>query len=275
MTGWLQVGRGDAPLIVVFPHTGIDLVGLDDQFRSPWLARLDTDWWVDRLYDFVADMGATTVRTLVSRSIIDANRDPAGASLYPGRATTGLCPETTFDGVELYAGSPPVHTEIARRRRLWFDPYHQAIGHELDRLRAIHAQVVLYDAHSIRSVVPRLFEGTLPQFNIGTHGGIACHPDLTSRVVEACAASELGHVIDGRFRGGWTTRHHGRPANGIHAIQMELAIRGYCSEPAELTEDTWPPRFEPAKASPLQATLAAVLGACLDFAQHSQPGTIR
>ena len=268
MTDWLEISRGEAPLVVAFPHTGTDLPAeLVDRFASPWHARRDADWWIDRLYAFAADLGATTVRTAISRSVIDVNRDPSGASLYPGQATTELCPTTDFDGAPLYAGTLPDEAEIARRRQGWFDPYHAALLAELERLRAAHGRVVLYDAHSIRSHIPRLFDGELPQFNIGTNGGTTCDPALSQAVQAACAESGLSHVLDGRFKGGWTTRHYGNPAKGIHAIQMELAIRGYLPEPAEVTPDNWPPAFDPEFAAPLAAILRGVLAACLDFAK--------
>ncbi|HWK35586.1 N-formylglutamate deformylase [Sphingomonas sp.] len=265
MSGWLHILRGDAPLIVALPHTGTDLADVAGQFRSPWIARRDADWWVDRLYAFAHDMGATTVRTAISRSVVDVNRDPSGASLYPGMATTELCPTTDFDGAPLYVAGGPDAGEIARRRETWFDPYHAALTAEIERLRAAHGRVVLYDAHSIRSHIPRLFDGTLPQFNIGTNGDASCDPALTAAVAAAAGPDQ---VVNGRFKGGWTTRHYGRPGDGIHAIQMELAIRGYMDEPDVPDEANWPPAFDPARAAPLTAVLADVLAACLAFARQ-------
>lgn len=266
MTGWLKVRRGEAPLVVAFPHTGTDLAGISG-FRSEWLALHDADWWVDRLYAFAEEMGATTVHTAISRSVIDVNRDPSGASLYPGQATTELCPTTTFAGEPLYAGALPDMAEIDRRRQLWFEPYHAALTDEIVRLRAIHPQVVLYDAHSIPSHVPRLFEGELPQFNIGTNSGASCAPALSDAILAIARDSGESHVRDGRFRGGWTTRHHGRPEEGVHAVQMELAMRGYLHEPAERTPDNWPRQPDPAKVQRLTRTLRAFLDACLSFKQ--------
>lgn len=266
MTDWLDIRRGDAPLVVSFPHTGTDIpTELADRFGSLWLARKDADWWIDRLYAFAGDLGATTVRTRISRSVIDCNRDPSGVSLYPGQATTGLCPIETFDGEALYAGTEPDQAEIDRRRAAYFDPYHAALAGELERLRVRHRHVVLYDAHSIRSRIPRLFEGELPQFNIGTNGGRTCGAALAQAVVAACDRDGFSHVLDGRFRGGWTTRHYGRPAAGIHAIQMELAMRGYMAEPAQPTPAIWPSPIagEPAILPILQRVLAA----CLHFAK--------
>jgi N-formylglutamate deformylase len=265
---WLQVHRGDAPLIVSFPHTGTEIpADIAGRLVSPWLARKDADWWVDRLYDFARDLGATTVRTAVSRTVIDVNRDPSGASLYPGQATTELCPTTTFDGEPLYqTGEEPGEAEIARRRTTWFEPYHDALAVEIERLRALHGKVVLYEAHSIRSRIPRLFEGELPNFNIGTNSGASCAPELTAAVEGACAASRFSHIVNGRFKGGWTTRRYGRPEAGVHAIQMELACRGYMDDPAEPpTAAAWPAPYHPDQAAPMRAALTQILKAALAF----------
>lgn len=265
---WLDVQRGDVPVIVAFPHSGSEIPGdLERQFVSGWLARKDTDWWVDQLYDFAAGLGVTTIRTSVSRCVIDVNRDPSGVSLYPGRATTELCPTTTFDGEPLYRVPPPDADEISWRREQFFDPYHAAIASEIDRLREHHGKVVIYDAHSIRSNVPRLFEGILPQFNTGTNGGMSCDPTLAMTVSTLCAASGYDHVLDGRFRGGWTTRHYGQPSAGVHAIQMELAIRGYMDEPTIPEPASWPPPFDRSRAADIVPTLTEIVKACIAFTQ--------
>ena len=269
MQDWLTVHEGSAPLVIGLPHTGTDIpAAIEARMTSSWLARKDADWWVDRLYDFAADMGATLVRTGVSRSVIDVNRDPSGVSLYPGMTTTGLCPTETFDGEPLYrAGQEPDGAEIAERRATWFDPYHAALRSQLDRLR-IKGAVVLYDAHSIRSVVPRLFEGELPQFNIGDNDGVTCAGDLTQAVEAACASSGASLVVNGRFKGGWTTRHYGRPETGVHAIQMELACRGYMDDPADPpTPGAWPTPYFETQAAPMRAVLTNVLKASVAFAQ--------
>lgn len=264
---WLQIRRGDAPLIVSFPHTGTDLPEtLAGRFVSPWFARRDADWWVHHLYDFVHALGATTIRTAISRSVIDVNRDPSGASLYPGQNTTGLCPLTTFDGQPLYrGGQAPDAVEIERRRRIWFDPYHAALATEIRRLRTRHPAIVVYDAHSIRSNIPHLFDGELPQFNIGTNHDESCDRALADAVEAACAASGLSHVRNGRFTGGWITRHHAHPDAGVHSIQMELACRGYIDEPDHPAPDNWPTPWREERAAALRATLQDVLDACLNF----------
>ena len=266
---WLDIRRGLAPLIVSFPHTGTRIpAAIEARLVSPWLARKDADWHVDRLYAFAAGLGATLVRTAISRTVIDVNRDPSGASLYPGQATTGLCPTETFDGEPLYLeGEAPGKAEIAQRREVYFEPYHAALAVEIARLRQSHGRVILYEAHSIRSRVPRLFEGDLPNFNIGTNSGQSCDPALTSMVERACDASPFSRTTNGRFRGGWTTRRYGRPASGVHAIQMELACRGYMDEPAdEPMPASWPTPFSETRAAAMQAALHDVLGACLAFA---------
>lgn len=267
MTDWLTVERGDAPLVVSVPHAGTHIPEeIEARLVAPDLARKDADLHVDRLYGFAREMGATVVRTAISRTVIDVNRDPSGQSLYPGQTTTGLCPVESFDGEMLYEdGKEPDADDIRSRRFTWFDPYHAALSKEIGRLHADHGRVVLYDAHSIRSNVPRLFDGELPQFNIGTNEGATCDPSLQEAVAEVCAASGESWVANGRFKGGWITRHYGQPGEGIHAIQMELAIRGYADEDA----GSWPPPWDEERAAPLQETLGAVLSACLDFAENS------
>jgi N-formylglutamate deformylase len=265
----LEVIRGDAPLLVSMPHTGTEIPAtLEPRLRSLWLARKDTDWWIERLYDFAPELGATLIRTRLSRTLIDPNRDPSGASLYPGQATTGLCPTTTFDGEPLYRdGAAPGPEEIAARRAAWFDPYHQTIAAELARLRGRHPAVVLYDCHSIRSQIPRLFGGTLPNLNLGTNSGASCSPVLTARLEAECDASGYSRVTNGRFKGGYTTRHYGRPQAGVHAMQMELACRGYLREPlGEVGAADWPCAYDARFAAPLRAVLTRVLRACLAFA---------
>ncbi len=268
-TGWLTVDRRDAPLVVSFPHTGTDIPeDVRGGLVSLPLARKDTDWWIDRLYGFVRDMGATVVHTAISRTVIDVNRDPSGVSLYPGQATTELCPATTFDGEPLYRpGAEPDAAVVADRRRRYFDPYHAALSAELARLRARHPRVVVYDCHSIRSVIPRLFDGMLPQFNIGTNSGASCDGELTAAVEAACDASGLTRATNGRFKGGYITRSLGDPSAGVHAIQMELACRGYMRErPGPVSPTSWPTPWDAAYAVPMTDTLGRVIEACLRFA---------
>ncbi len=266
---WLTVRAGSAPLLLCMPHTGTDIPPeLEPRFVSPWLARKDTDWWIERLYAFAEGLGASLVRTGMSRSVIDANRDPTGASLYPGQATTELCPTTSFDGEPLYReGAAPAAAEIAQRRQSYFEPYHRAVSAQIARLRALHPCVVVYDCHSIRSQIPRLFPGTLPHFNLGTFSGASCAPQLTHRLEAVCDGSGFSRVTNGRFKGGYTTRHYGQPGHGVHAVQMELACRGYLAEPAAAPgADNWPAPWDAAAASAMQAVLMRVLQACLGFA---------
>lgn len=272
MTGWLTIKEGTRPLIVSFPHTGTTLPeDIAGHFVSPERARRDTDWWVDQLYAFAEDMGATLIHTAISRSVIDVNRDPSGSSLYPGQNTTTLCPLTTFDGAPLYKdGNAPGEAEIARRRAAFHEPYHHAIEDQIARLRATHGKVVLYDAHSIRSEIPDLFEGLLPVFNVGSNYHTTCAPELAEDIRTLCAATGEPTVLDGRFRGGWTIRHHGQPAHDVHALQMELSCRGYLREPiGTVTEADWPVPFDPDYAAPMIRTLKQVLGACLAFAEKA------
>jgi formiminoglutamase len=260
---WLHVERSDSPLILCFPHGGTDIPDeLADGFRSRWWAVRDADWHILELYRGLTD--ATLIWTDLSRSVIDCNRDPSGVSLYPGQATTGLCPTETFDGKPIYR--PGVVPDVEDRLRRWFVPYHAAIGGELARLRTMHQRVVLYDCHSIRSRVPRLFDGELPELNVGTDHGRTCDAGLSSAVLGQCA--HRTHVLDGRFRGGWTTRHYGRPDEGVHAIQMEVAMRAYLDEPdAEPDDHNWPPAWVHEYAEPLRMDLSRVLDVVHAFAR--------
>jgi formiminoglutamase len=242
---------------------------LEPRLVSPWLARKDADWRIERLYDFVGEIGATIVRTEISRTIIDVNRDPSGASLYPGQATTQLCPTTTFDGEPLYrTGEAPGADEIAERKAAYFDPYHGVLREELARLGANHGVVVLYDCHSIRSVIPRLFAGELPAFNLGTNGGASADLRLTKAVADVLQASGQSYVVDGRFKGGWITRSFGQPERGVHALQMELACRAYLREtigPVDVSD--WPPPYDAALAEATRQILRNILMTALAWAR--------
>jgi formiminoglutamase len=262
--------RNEAPLILSMPHAGVEIPeAFANGLVSPWLARRDADWWIDRLYDFGAALGATVVRTSISRTVIDVNRDPGGGSLYPGQATTELCPTTTFDGESLYgAGTAPEATSIAQRRESYHAPYHAALVTEIKRLKARHAAIVVYDCHSIRSRIPRLFQGDLPNFNLGTFDGASCAPALTAAVERICDDSGFSSITNGRFKGGHITRHYGRPAQGVHALQMELACRGYMrEEPGRVEPRSWPPHYDQEVAAPMRQVLNEILKACLGFAR--------
>ena len=220
-----EISRGSSPLILAFPHTGTDMPD-DIRERLDENGRIlaDTDWHVDSLYHGLLPE-VTTVRATFHRYVIDANRDPTGTTLYPGQNTTGLVPTTDFDGVPIWRpGQEPDHDEITRRLENFHLPYHAALAAEIERVRERHGFAILYDCHSIRAEIPFLFEGTLPDFNLGTNNGVTCAPEFERAAMEVIAAAEgYSHVLNGRFKGGWTTRHYGRPAEGLHALQMELA----------------------------------------------------
>ena len=205
----------------------------------------------------------------MSRTAIDVNRDPSGVSLYRARPRPELCPTTTFDGEPLYRPGQELRPEeVAARRARWFDPYHAALDAEVARLRQLHPHVVVYDCHSIRSVIPRLFEGTLPVFNIGTNGGATCAPALSDTIAGICASAGHPWVLNGRFQGGFITRRLGRPAAGVHAVQMELACRGYMREPdGAVGESDWPSAYDADDTAPMRDTLTRVLEGCLAFAR--------
>ena len=269
---WLHIEQREAPLVISIPHAGTELVDDEPRFVSAWLARRDADWHIPELYDFAGEIGATVVRTDISRSIIDANRNPDGLSLYPGQATTELCPTTTFDGEPLYhEGGPPAAAEIAVRRALYYAPYHEALRREIARLRETHARVALYDAHSIRSIIPRLFEGKLPIFNLGTNSGGSCSAPLRDRLAEILESSGQSFAVDGRFKGGLITRDFGGRESGVEAVQLELACRAYMIEPAEPWPDNWPGSIDEICARPTRATLRALLNVLIDWMSRPNP----
>lgn len=248
----VEVREGTSPLVFGFPHTGTHVppdVAAELNERGRRLT--DTDWHVDTLYEGLAP-GATHVRATHHRYVIDVNRPPDGATLYPGQATTGLVPLTDFDGAQIWTRDPDA-AEIARRRAAFHAPYHAALTAQLERVTALHGHAILYDCHSIRSRVPRLFEGVLPDLNVGTDGGATCDPAIERIVVEECEAAPFSCVLNGRFRGGWTTRHHGRPAEGRHAVQMEIA------QATHLASEAPPFDYDAARAAPLRETLAVIL----------------
>lgn len=236
------------------PHTGTFVPEKIFESLTPLGQTLqDTDWNVDRLYaDLLPD--TTQIRANFHRYVIDPNRDPSGQSLYPGQNTTGLCPTTDFDGHALYRpGLEPRAEEIESRRLQFHSPYHAALNAEIARVKARHGIAILYDCHSIQSHKPFLFDGKLPDFNIGTNGGGSCDQRLQGAVADICNNAEgFSAVINGRFRGGWTTRHYGCPQDGIHAIQMELTQSSYMDEIAPWT-------YRPAKASRMRPHLKHIL----------------
>lgn len=252
----VETSPGTSPVILAFPHTGThvpDVIWKRLNDNGKILA--DTDWHIHDLYaDLLPE--ATTVRATFHRYVIDANRDPDGVSLYPGQNTTGLVPETDFDGQPIWReGEEPDADDIAERLRDYHAPYHAALSAEIKRVKAIHGLAFLYDCHSIRSHIPFLFQGTLPDFNIGSNSGASCALEF-ERVTAEIAGYAAGYtsIVNGRFKGGWTTRHYGRPGDGVHAIQMELA------QSTHLATEEPPFDYDPDKAEKLRVHLQAILG---------------
>ncbi len=261
--------QGSLPLLVSMPHAGThvpaDIAALltDEASQVP-----DTDWHMPELYAFAKAMGASILAATHSRYVVDLNRSPDGASLYPGQSVTGLCPVDTFDDTPLYqrAEDQPDDAEVARRRSTYWAPYHAQLRAELDRLRAEHGGVLLWDAHSIRSVLPRFFDGKLPDLNLGTADGASCAPELAQQLLAiAEQAPGATAVLNGRFKGGYITRHYGQPEQGIHAVQLELTQCSYMQE-------TLPFAYLPERAGALQPTLQQLLQTALTWVQQpAQP----
>lgn len=225
--------KGTLPLVISIPHGGEYLPDSLARLMTPAARTLaDTDWHLARLYGFAAEMGASIVRANYSRYVIDVNRPSDGGALYPGQTTTSLCPITSFRGEALYAKpqDQPGPEETSRRVQDYWQPYHDALTSELARVRALHENVLLWEAHSIASVLPYLFEGRLPDLNIGTFSGAACAPSLKQAVVRAAKVSTFSWVADERFKGGHITRQYGRPDSGVHVVQLEMAQSLYMDE---------------------------------------------
>lgn len=249
------VERGSSPVILGMPHVGTNVpdeikVRLNDTGRL----LTDADWHVDDLYAGLLPE-ATVVRATFHRYVIDANRDPSGASLYPGQNTTTLIPMSDFDGAPIW-GEEISEEDRQARIKAFHKPYHDALRAEIERVKAIHGIAVLFDCHSIRSHIPFLFEGKLPDFNIGTDNGKTCAPEIEAALAETAADAGMdgySHVVNGRFRGGWTTRHYGEPEKNVHAIQLELAQSAY------LKSEALPFDYDAVKAERLRAHLGKAL----------------
>jgi N-formylglutamate deformylase len=228
----LQPGR--VPLLISLPHDG-SYIPEDIAARMQPAARrsLDTDWHVGRLYEPLAQaLGSSVLKPLASRYVIDLNRPVDGHALYPGQRETGLVSTIGFGGEPLYLdGGLPDAAEVQQRINDYWQPYHQALTHELARLHAEHGRVVLWEGHSIRSRVPMLFDGQLPDFNLGTASGASCGAPLQAGL-QACLESQSRYsfAVNGRFKGGYITRHYGNPAADIQAVQLELVQLNYMNE---------------------------------------------
>ncbi|MBS1073980.1 N-formylglutamate deformylase [Gluconobacter sp. Dm-73] len=245
MTDIFSFVRGTMPVLVTLPHSGSHLApGMERRMTERGRQLPDTDWYMEHLYAGALSKGLGVLRANHSRYVVDLNRGADDAALYPGRPSTGLVPALTFDGQPIYrAGQAPDESEIAERRETYWRPYHDAVAQELERLRQKWGWAVLWDGHSIKSTIPRLFEGALPDLNLGTNSGQSCGGELQTLLEKRLAANVgYSHVVNGRFKGGYTTRHYGQPEHGIHAIQLEIAQSTYLRS----EEAPWPIDLEKA-----------------------------
>ena len=246
--------RGTAPLLVSLPHDGTRVPDDIAARLTPAARRVpDTDWHIARLYGFARELGASVLVPRHSRYVIDLNRGEDDVSLYPGQNTTGLCPVVRFSGEPVYLdGQAPDEDEVRARVERYWRPYHAALRDELERLHAAHGRVVLWEGHSIRGELAFLFEGRLPDLNLGTADGASAGDSLRTRL-EAVLAGQTRYdwVHNGRFRGGYITRHYADPARGIEAVQLETSQRVY------MDEDTF--AWDEAKAMQVQPLIRALL----------------
>jgi N-formylglutamate deformylase len=264
MTDVCTLHRGSTPLLVSLPHVGTSMP--DDQ-RWRYVERAfdfeDADWHLETLYGFVRELGASLIVPRYSRYLVDLNRPSENVPMYPGANNTELCPTRFFSGEPLYRpGGAPDADEIQRRVDAYWRPYHDALRGELQRLRTAHGHALLFDGHSIRSELPWLFEGRLPDLNLGTASGTSCAPTLRDALAAVLAAQDrYTQVVDGRFKGGHITRHYGRPHEGVHAVQLEMCWRCY--------RDEQPPYgVDAARAALLQPLLRQLVDTLLHWRPH-------
>jgi N-formylglutamate deformylase len=255
--------KGNTALLISMPHVGTQLPPEQHQRYTPRALLLeDTDWFLDRLYGFAAELGATLLVPHHSRYLIDLNRAPDNAPMYPGLNNTELCPTRHFTGDPIYLpGQAPDNAEVQRRVERYWCPYHQALQSQFQQLKAQHGHVVLFDAHSIKSTLPWLFEGSLPDMNLGTAGGSSCAPALQQALVQVMGTqgdhqAPYSHVFNGRFKGGYITRQYGQPDQGVHAVQLEMAWSAYM-------EEAPPYRWHPQRAAAVTPLLVRLVQALL------------
>jgi N-formylglutamate deformylase len=257
--------QGSSPLLVSVPHAGTHIPpAMRHLFTPKALAVEDTDWHLDVIYDDVKTQHASLLRPHLSRYVVDLNRPPDGAAMYPGVNNTGFCPTTDFEGLAIYqAGCAPDAAQMAQRRVDYWQPYHDALAQELARIKAVHGYAVLFDGHSIKSHLPWLFEGKLPDLNIGTASGSSCATNLREAIAHLLAQQNgFTYAIDGRFKGGYITRHYGQPSQGIHAVQLEMCWSTYMQEAAPFTLD--PQRH--ARLAPVLQQLTQLLASVVPHA---------
>ena len=260
MTDCFSFSRGKSPLLISVPHDGRELApGMEARMTEAGLALTDTDWHVRRLYEFAESKGAGIISANYSRYVVDLNRADSDELLYPGQLSTGLCPAKTFDGRDIYLDGEDVGpAERQQRVEKYWRPYHEKIETELAKLKEQFGYALLWDAHSIMTNVPGLFEGELPELNIGTNNGASCHPELERVVADAATNSTFSNILNGRFTGGFITRHFGRPRQGLHAIQLELTQHCYMNEATR--------EYDESEAASLTSTVQAMLDGLLNQA---------
>ena len=249
--------QGCSPLLVSVPHAGRELPpALSNRMVPRALEVEDTDWHVEKLYNFVKDLGASFLVPRFSRYLVDLNRPPEDLPMYAGANNTSICPTTFFNGDPLYVlDQIPDRLEVNEKIKNYWQPYHDSIAAELTRLRALHGYAILFDGHSIRREVPWLFEGSLPDLNLGTVNGLSCESSLRECCVDVLnRQTQFSHVTDGRFKGGYITRHYGRPTEGWHAVQMEMSWSSYL-------EESNPKQWDPFRAEPARVVLQSLLDA--------------
>ena len=249
-------------MLISVPHAGTGLpAGMSQDLNQDARELPDTDWFVDRLYSFAAGLGAGMLIARTSRVVVDLNRPADDQPLYDAAQTslmTGVVPMQCFSGAAVYVpGKEPSETEIAARLEQYWHPYHRRLQAALHQICARHGHAVLLDAHSIRAEVPLLFDGVLPDLNLGSNGGRSAAADLLDYVAACLRGASWSVAVDGRFKGGFITRHYGQPVQRIHALQLEIAQHCYMHES--------PPAWEQQSAGALQQHLQQLVQLLIDW----------
>ncbi len=255
--------KGQVGVLISMPHNGQAIPDdIANTMTENGKSVADTDWYMDKLYDFSQQLGAYTLVPKYSRYVIDLNRSTTNENLYPGANSTELCPTSAFDLSPLYlTDQQPTQDEINRRITLYWQPYHQAIQNTLAEMKQQYKQVILLEAHSILSHVPRFFEGQLPDFNFGTVDGKSCSDELINQV-NSLDFSPYSIITNGRFKGGYITRAYAQPENNIHTLQLELSQHTYMNEPTDI--------YNIEKAQQVKKKLQMLVQCLIHFSQNNQ-----
>jgi N-formylglutamate deformylase len=222
------------PIVISVPHAGTAFPDdIQSELKTSLLPPDDTDWFVHQLYDFAAELGIPVLKANYSRWVVDLNRNPDSSPLYhDGRVLTGLCTTTTFLGESIYIDERTEinPAEVARRKTRYFEPYHEALQQLLDATKARFGRVLLWDCHSIRRVVSAIHDGPFPDLILGSADQTSASAVLIEQALHELGGGPHSLKHNTPFKGGYITRHFGRPAEQQHALQLEMSKDVYMDD---------------------------------------------